>query len=83
MLSGVWSVVKRWMTQNQVLMDRLMRTAPYDLVEASVDKKWGGGEPWISPKYDTDTFPGENRFAVKLTGYRDKKLALLNDPTLV
>ena len=70
-------------TQNPDLMDRLMRTAPYELVEASIDKKWGGGESWNSPKYDTGTFPGENRFGLKLTGYRDRKLALLNDPSSV
>ena len=30
-------------SQNPALMDRLIRTAPYELVEASIDKKWGGG----------------------------------------
>ena len=30
-------------SQNPSLMDKLMRTAPYELVEASVDMKWGGG----------------------------------------
>ena len=68
-------------SQNQPLMDQLMRTAPYELVEASVDKKWGGGEPWNSTKYDTGTFLGENKFGLKITGYRNKKLALLNNPT--
>ena len=67
-------------SQNPELLDRLIRTAPYELVEASVDKKWGGGEPWASPKYDTGTFGGENRFGVKITGYRDAKIALLNAP---
>ena len=67
-------------SQNPPLMDRLIRTAPYELVEATVDKKWGGGEPWNSAKYDTGTFPGDNKFGVKLTGYRDRKLAHLNAP---
>ena len=48
-------------SQNQELMDRLIRTAPYELVEASVDKIWAG-EAWISPTYDTGCFNGENRF---------------------
>ena len=66
--------------QNQDLMDQLIHTAPYELVEASVDKKWGGGEPWASPKYDSGTFPGENKFGARITKYRDVKIALLNAP---
>ena len=68
-------------TQNPGLMDRLMRTAPYELVEASLDMKWGGGESWKSSKYDTGTFLGENKFGLKLTGYRDNRIAMLNKPT--
>ena len=68
-------------SQNPGLMDQLVRTAPYELVEATVDKKWGGGEPWSSTKYDTGTFPGENRFGKKCTKYRDSKIALYNVPT--
>ena len=67
-------------TQNPGLMDRLICTAPYELVEASLDKKWGGGEPWSSPKYDTGTFKGENCFGLKISGYRNAKIALLNAP---
>ena len=70
-------------SQNPELMDKLARTAPYDLVEASVDKKWGGGEPWHSAKYDTGTFTGGNKFGVKITKYRDNKLAQFNAPTVV
>ena len=60
-------------TQNPGLIDRLMRTAPYELVETSVDMK--------SSKYDTGTFPGENKFGLKLTGYRDNRIAMLNKLT--
>ena len=54
-------------SQNPGLMDKLIRTAPYDLVEATLDKKWGGGEPWHSAKYDTGTFTGGKKCGLKLT----------------
>ena len=65
------------MHQHPELEIQLLDTAPYRLIEGSVDSRWGGGEPFSSKKYDDGTFTGNNEFGDIATEYRDKKLAQL------
>ena len=63
------------MQQHPDLEAQLLDTAPYRLIEGSIDTKWGGGEPYSSKKYDDGIFTGRNEFGDIATEYRDKRLA--------
>ena len=47
------------MEEHPDLEEKLLNTAPYRLIEASVDPKWGAGAPFNSRKYDDGTFTGK------------------------
>ena len=68
---------ERKMKQHPELERQLLDTAPYRLIEGSVDPRWGGGEPFTSERYDDGTFRGNNEFGDIATEYRDKRLAQL------
>ena len=57
--------------QNPDLKQRLIDTAPHDLVEATVDSKWGGACPISSEIYEQGQVPGQNIAGKKLTTLRD------------
>ena len=61
--------------QNPHLRARLIATAPHRLIEASIDKKWGGAAPYSSGVYDKGIVPGRNVFGDKLTSLRDELIA--------
>ena len=61
--------------QNPDTLKRLIDTFPLDLIEASVDKTWGGGAPFSSPVYDGDQpLPGENVFGKIATKCRNRRI---------
>ena len=62
------------MKQNLHLLERLILTAPLQLIEASKSTKWGGGAPFHSKLYDGGKYPGGNRFGMVATSYRDQKI---------
>ena len=58
--------------QNLGLMDELVATYPYPLIEATRDSKWGGGGlPFGAPEYEMGIIKGGNKFGEILTGVRD------------
>ena len=61
--------------QHPELLERLIDTYPLELIEASIDEKWGGGAPFPSEIYEgDDPLLGANMFGKKLTRYRNKKI---------
>ena len=70
----LWDLISRKYNEHPVLLERLISTAPYPLVEASVDSRWVGGAPFNSEKYDDDTYPGNNDFGKMSTKFRDRKI---------
>ena len=61
--------------QNPALLQDLIDTAPYRLIEASWDMLWGGGQPYESTDYDDGTFIGGNKFGDMATEWRDEVIA--------
>ena len=70
----LWDLFDKKMMEHPELLERSIETAPLRLIEASKSMKWGGGAPFESKVYDTDEFPGENRFGDMATRYRDQKI---------
>ena len=70
----LWKLLDIKMTQHPELLERLIDTAPYRLIEASTSERWGGGAPFESTLYDTGKFTGKNEFGDLATGYRDQKI---------
>ena len=73
--SKLWDLMDAKYSQNPTLLDKLIDTAPYKLVEASVDSHWGGGAPIESDVYDQGIIPGSNVFGDMETTYRDQQIA--------
>ena len=48
----LWELFDEKMKQNPQLLQRLIQTAPLQLIEASTSRRWGGGAPSI-PNYMT------------------------------
>ena len=69
----LWDLISKKYNEHPELLERLISTAPYPLIEASVDSRWGGG-PFNSEKYDDDTYPGDNVFGKMSTKFRDRKI---------
>ena len=62
------------MKQNPHLLERLIQTAPLQLIEASKSMKWGGGVSFHSKFYDEGKYPGSNTFGKAATKHRDEKI---------
>ena len=71
----LWDMMDCKFSQNPPLMDKLLKTAPHRLIEASVDSHWGRGAPYGNDIYEQGIVPGRNTFGDKETTYRDQKLA--------
>ena len=65
----LWELTDAKYYQNPELMEMLLDTAPYQLVEASIDDKWGGGAFYGSSNYDEGIVPGKNLFGNIATTY--------------
>ena len=61
----LWEIIDANNSQNPELLEMLLDTAPYTLIEVSFDWKWGGGgrdAPIDSPTYEDGVIPGKNIF---------------------
>ena len=70
----LWSLFDQKMKDNPELWERLIQTTPLLLIEASTSRKWGGGAPFNSKKYDTGEYQGDSKFGKMATRYRDQKI---------
>ena len=77
----LYELYKAKYAQNPALREKLIKTAPHRLIEASKSKKWGGGgggAPFSDPIYDQGIVPGHNKFGDTLTRHRNELIAALN-----
>lgn len=58
--------------QDEGRKQSLLDTGNLQIVEASNDNNWGGGEPMDSPAYYDGTFDGCNNYGLALTLVRNK-----------
>ena len=70
----LWELFDLKMKQNPQLLERLIQTAPLQLIEGSKSQRWGGRAPFHSKLYDNGKFPGKNIFGKTATNYRDMKI---------